>query len=44
MKQVLFDIVMKSYFQAMMFLNTEKKLANGNAPQSLFLTRTTTAN
>jgi len=27
----------------MMFLNTEKKLVNGNAPQGLFLTRTTTA-
>ena len=42
MKQVLFDIVMKSHFWNMMFHNTEKtETCRGNVPQILFVARTT---
>jgi len=44
MKQVLFDIVMKSHFWNMMFYNTEKtETCHGNVPQVLFVARTTMA-
>jgi len=43
MKQVLFRIVMKIIFLNMMFHNTEKtETSHGNAPQILFVARTTT--
>ena len=41
MKQVLFDIVMKSHFENMMFHNTEKtETCHRNVPQVLFVART----
>ena len=44
MRQVLFDIVMKSSFQTMMFHNTEKtETRRGDAPLVLFVARTTIA-
>jgi len=44
MKQILFDIVMKSHFLNMMFHNTEKtETCHGNVPQVLFVARITMA-
>jgi len=44
MKQALFDLVMKSHFENMVFHNTEKtETCHGNVPQVLFVARTTMA-
>jgi len=44
MKQVPFDIVVKSHFENMTFHNTKKtETCHGNVPQVLFVVRTTMA-